>query len=210
MARLFRPVTRVTATYAVNGSPCRPMARSATIFVWTVCPCAACAVIAKAGANGNCLRVMRSIGFFRCLSRCHCLRCAATGYTFACSNGGMVQATDVWNRTYMAAGNVFQMPVVTSVSASGAQPTTTPRQPRKIPRLRSRWPVARTGMPTHSGNMPYKLPQSWSCRCSHSTFSACRSGFSRNAAAEIRSWAMAYRRPSPCCFAHSSARILFT
>ena len=101
------------------------------------------------------------------------------------------------------------MPVVTSVSASGAQPTTTPRQ-RKIPRLRSRWSVARTGMPTHSGNMPYKLPQSWSCRCSHSTFSACRSGFSRNAAAEIRSWAMACRRLSPCCFAHSTARILFT
>ena len=58
-----------------------------------------------------------------------------------------------------------------TASAGQTQPTISPAHPRKIPRLRSKWSAAATGIPMHSGKTPYKDPQSWSWRCSHVNFS---------------------------------------
>ena len=48
-----------------------------------VCPCATCAVIANAGATGNCVRQTRNCGYFFWRSRNQTLLHGATGYTFA-------------------------------------------------------------------------------------------------------------------------------
>ena len=67
-----------------------------------------------------------------------------------------------------------------------------------------------TGIPRHSGKTPYKDPQSWSCRCSHVNFSLPRSGFSRKAALDILSFAMAWCSTCPVSAAQALARSLFT
>ena len=143
------------------------MCKSATTCPLAVCPCAACAVTAKAGANGYCLRVTRSTGRCRCLSRCHCFRCGETGYTFACCKPSMTHVAAVSKRTYIATGKVLQVfqiiaspCALLSVLGSCDHPTTTPRHPRKMPFALSRWSVARTGRPMQIGSPPYKPPHS--------------------------------------------------
>ena len=62
----------------------------------------------------------------------------------------------------------------------------------------------------HSGKTPYKDPQSWSWRCSHVNFSLPRSGFSRKAALDILSFAMAWCSTCPVSAAQTLARNSFT
>ena len=162
-ASLSRPVTRVIATYAVNGSPLGPMCKSATTCAFAVCPCAACAVTANAGANGYCFRVTRRTGRCLCLSRCHCFRCGETGYTFACCKPSITHSVAVSKRTYIATGNVFQIIASPwsdlSVTCSGDHPTTTPRHPRiAIPRMS----LSRSG--TAKASFPAKVKKGSAAR----------------------------------------------
>ena len=180
-----------------------------------VCPWAAWAVVANPGANGNCLRVTRSTGRFRPLSKYHGFFCGATGKTLSSSIPSTRQVVLVLNRTKMHAGNSFQICVASwlatpTASTCQTQPTISPAHPRKIPRLRSKCSAAATGIPMHSGKTPYKDPQSWSWRCSHVNFSLPRSGFSRKAALDILSFAMAWCSTCPVSAAQALARILFT
>ena len=180
-----------------------------------VCPWAAWVVAANPGANGNCFRVTRSTGRFRPLSRYHGFFCGATGKTLSSSIPSTRQVVLVLNRTKMHAGNSFQICVASwlappTASACQTQPTISPAHPRKIPRVRSKWSAAATGIPMHSGKTPYKDPQSWSWRCSHVNFSLPRSGFSRKAALDILSFAMAWCSTCPVSAAQTLARSLFT
>ena len=141
--------------------------------------------------------------------------CGATGKTLSSSIPWTRQVVFVLNRTKMHAGNSFQICFASwlappTASAGQTQPTISPAHPRKIPRLRSKWSAAATGIPMHSGKTPYKDPQSWSCRCSHVNFSFPKSGFSRKAALDILSFAMAWCSTCPVSAAQALARSLFT
>ena len=180
-----------------------------------VCPWAAWAVVANPGANGNCFRVTRSTGRFRPLSRYHGFFCGATGKTLSSSIPSTRHLVLVLNRTKMHAGNSFQICVASwlahpTASACQTQPTISPAHPCKIPRLRSKWSAAATGIPMHSGKTPYKDPQSWSWRCSHVNFSLARSGFSRKAVLDILPFAMAWCSTCLVSAAQAFARSLFT
>ena len=172
------------------------MCMSMTTPSLQVCPWAAWAVVANPGANGNCFRVTRRTGRLRPLSKYHGFFSGATGHTLSSSIPSTRQVVLVLNRTKMHAGNSFQICVPSSrasptASTGQTQPTISPAHPRKIPRRRSKWSAAATGIPRHSGKTPYKDPQSWSCRCSQVNFSLPRSGFSRKAMLDILSFAMA-------------------
>ena len=167
--------------------------------------------MAKAGAKGNCVRETRSCGFFLWRSKYHTRLQAATGYAFSPGTPSICQHSAVSNFTYTVCGNVFQSTTPSCASPEqDDQPTIVPRHPFRMPRRLSKCSVARTGMPTQSGNKPYNPPHSWSCRCNHCSFSAIKAGFSWRTAAEALSRATATYTVFPRDMAHCMALRLFT
>ena len=150
---------------------------------------------------------MLSSGFGRPPSKCQVERRGATGYTFGSKLSSNCHADSVSKRTYMAAGNSGQIcaPVPVAIVALGtaAQPTTVPRQPRRIFRRRSMCSVAN---PTQRGKMPYKFPHSLSRRWSQKSFSLAKSGFALRALVLMRSVATAYKSACPWAAANWCAR----
>ena len=202
--------TRVNAMYGVSGSPVSPMCMSMTTPSLQVCPWALWAVVANPGANGNCFRVPRSTGRLRPLSKYHGFFCGATGKTLSSSIPWTPLKPDQDARRQLVP-NLRRLLTRPPDGIRGqTQPTISPAHPRKIPRLRSKWSAAATGIPMHSGKTRYKDPQSWSCCCSHVNFSLPRSGFSRKAALDILSFAMAWCSTCPVSAAQALARSLFT
>ena len=129
-----------------------------------VCPCAACAVVAKCGARGNCRRTTRSIGRRLPLSKCQTCRWSVTGKTFSLSSPWARHFVLVWNCTKTQAGGWFQIcdvwPSDVAWSLCQLHPITSPGHPFSMPLRRSRWSVAVTGMPMHKGSTPYSPPHS--------------------------------------------------
>ena len=112
------------------------------------------------------MRDTRSLGLLRCRSKYHTRLQGPTGYTLLSGIPGICHDVAVSNFTYTTAGNALHTtPSGAGVSSAiSDQPTTRPLVPLRMPRFRSKWSVARTGMPTHNGNTPYSLAHRTLCR----------------------------------------------